>query len=177
MCPRYADAAASTKIRGSSHKKDLAPGESVFSVMFQYGSSGDGYWTYDHMVIQLEDCVDVLDALLSIPASGVEQHHDAFVESLTCPRRLKRKFKYIFLTDHSCGHDRKRPDGLDVTSLRKAPSASAKVMRDVVITNKNGVLSEDFDHPLKLKVEMVQTLVFREQDNYGGPETGPFWWS
>ena len=145
--------------------------------MFQCKLSGDRYWTYDHMVIQLEDCVDVLDALLSSPASGMEQHHDVFIESLTCLRRLKRTFDYIFLADHSCGHDHKRLDGLGVASLQKAPSASAKVIRDVVITNKNGVLSEDFDHPLKLKVEMVQTLVFREQDNYGGPETGPFWWS
>jgi hypothetical protein len=39
------------------------------------------------MVLQMEDCVDVVTVLYP-------------------------EYDFIFLFDHSCGHDRKRPDGL-----------------------------------------------------------------
>ena len=50
-------------------------------------------------------------------------------------------------------------------------------MRDVQIKNEIGVLSDDFDHSLKLKVGMIQKLVFGGLDIFGNPETGSFWWS
>ena len=88
-----------------------------------------------------------------------------------------RKFEYLFLTDHSCGHDRKRPDGLDVTSLRKGPTSAVKKMRDVQITDGIGIISNNYNHPKKLKVGDIQKLVFGELGNNGNPETGPFNWT
>ena len=29
----------------------------------EYGSNYDGYWTYDHMILQFEDIIDVLQYL------------------------------------------------------------------------------------------------------------------
>jgi hypothetical protein len=34
---------------------------SPFVCTFEYGADSEGYWNYNHMVIQLEDCVDVLN--------------------------------------------------------------------------------------------------------------------
>jgi hypothetical protein len=46
------------------------------------------------MVLQFEDCVDVVKVLYP-------------------------EYDNMFLFYHSCGHDRKRPDGLCVNSMRK----------------------------------------------------------
>ena len=70
--------------------------------------------------------VDVLDALFSVQWDRCESPHNVFVKSVSQPKALVRKFEYLFLTDRSCGHDRKRPDGLDVMSLRKGPTSAAK---------------------------------------------------
>ena len=165
-------------MRGGALKKDMTKDDdSPFSVLFEYGANGDGYWTYDHMVLQLEDVVDVLDALFSVPWDGRESPHNVFVKSEIRPKTLVRKYEYLFLTDHSCGHDRKRPDGLDVTSLRKGPTSAAKKMRDVQITNGIGIISGKSNHPMKLKVGDTQKLVFGDVDNFGNPETGPFYWT
>jgi len=55
----------------------------------QYGTSSEGYWNYDHMVLQLEDCDDVI-------------------------MYLYPEYDYIFFFDHSSGHDKQREDGLNV---------------------------------------------------------------
>jgi hypothetical protein len=57
------------------------------------------------MVLQFEDCVDVRMVLYP-------------------------KNEYMFLFDHSCGHDRKRPDGLCVHSMRKGFGGKQSVMRE-----------------------------------------------
>ena len=44
-------------------KPDLV--STPFLVLFDYGKNTEGYWTYGYMVLQLEDCHDVLDALYS----------------------------------------------------------------------------------------------------------------
>jgi hypothetical protein len=53
-----------------------------------------GHCRHDHMVLQFEDCIDIVNT--SSP-----------------------EFDCVFLFDHSCGHDRQRPDGLTVTGLSK----------------------------------------------------------
>ena len=67
--------------------------KTAFLETFDYGKSADGYWTYDRMVLQLEDCHDVLDALYSQQATGSpEQRHmtvvpntrDEFVRMYDC---------------------------------------------------------------------------------------------
>ena len=111
------------------------------------------------MILQLEDVVDCLDALHSTPWNRIESPHNVFVKSPSHPETLLRKYEYVFLTDHSCGHDGKRADGLDVGGLKKGPTSASRSMRDVQITNEIGVLSEDFDHSFKLKVRVMQKLV------------------
>jgi hypothetical protein len=71
--------------KGTALKKDLK--HSPFVVEFEYGANNEGYWSYEHMVLQLEDCVD-------------------------CLQVLAPQFDYLFLFDHSCGHDKQREDGL-----------------------------------------------------------------
>ena len=88
---------------GTATKQPLET--SPFIVEFEYGANAEGYWTYDHMVLQFEDCVDVLMVL--------------YPEN-----------EYMFLFDHSCGHDRKRPDGLCVNSMRKGFGGKQSVMRE-----------------------------------------------
>ena len=110
------------------------------------------------MVLQLEDVMDVLDALFSEPFDGDESPHTRFVPNSAQAKARVRKFEYLFLTDHSCGHDRKREDGLDTSGLRKTHTAAAPKMRDVEITNDVGVLSNDFTHTVKLNVGDVQNI-------------------
>ena len=57
----YVDRESAELKRGNALKQELK--ESPFSRKLEYGSSKDGYWSYEDMVIQLEDCVDVLKAL------------------------------------------------------------------------------------------------------------------
>ena len=56
-----------------------------------YGYGKDGYWTYRHMVLQIEDCVD-------------------------CLVLLYPEFDYEFEISHSSGHNMERSDGLSTTS-------------------------------------------------------------
>ena len=89
----YRDKDAATYIHGKAEKRPLD--STPFYRELQYGSNLDGYWCYEHMVLQLEDCIDVLQAI----------HGELY--------------EYVFLFDHSCGHDRKRADGLDARLIRK----------------------------------------------------------
>ena len=56
-------------------EQPLEKGKSPFNVIFEYGANSDGYWTYDHMILQLEDIVDVLDALYLVPCDGIDSDH------------------------------------------------------------------------------------------------------
>jgi hypothetical protein len=99
----YSDMLATMEKRGTATKQPSEP--SPFIVEFKYGANAEGYWTYDHMVLQFEDCVDVLMVL--------------YPEN-----------EYMFHFDHSCDHDRKRPDGLCVNSMRKRFGGKQSVMRE-----------------------------------------------
>ena len=90
---------------------------------FEYGADNDGYRNYNHMVLQLEDCVDVL------------QH-------------LFPQYEYLFLFDHSSGHDKQREDGLNVKKMWNQTNKQS--------TNNNGMVQKvqskkEFyrDHPKK----------------------------
>jgi hypothetical protein len=56
---------------------------------FEYGADSDGYWNYNHMVLQLEDCVNVI-------------------------MHLYPEYEYLFLFDHSSCHDKQTEDGLNI---------------------------------------------------------------
>ena len=168
--PNYNDGDAAKAVNGNSKgKPDLKT--SPFLVLFDYGKNAEGYWNYNRMVLQLEDTVDVMDALFSLKADGSEsQRHMTIVPKTVEPNSLVRMFDYCDLFDNSCGHDKKRPDGLDITGLRKGPTDAARKMRDSKIEKEEGYLGP-FNPPNKLKVGDVQHMVFSESDE------GPAFWS
>ena len=55
---KYSDQAAAEKIFGTAIKKPLE--STPFVRKLDYGANYDGYWTYEHMVCQIEDVIDVL---------------------------------------------------------------------------------------------------------------------
>jgi len=55
------DKTAALSKKGSAIKGKLTI--SPFMKEFEYGSTGEGYWCYEHMVLQLKDCVNVLKVL------------------------------------------------------------------------------------------------------------------
>mmetsp|Transcript_24742 Transcript_24742/g.40115 ORF Transcript_24742/g.40115 Transcript_24742/m.40115 type:complete len:503 (+) Transcript_24742:505-2013(+) len=178
---RYSDEAAAIKVNGSATKKDLTKDSVInrlFIFVFDYGNNAEGYWTYDRMIIQLEDCLDALDALYSSRPEDVDvqqQRHMTRVPNTTTV--LFRHYDYAFGFDHSQGHDRKRPDALDSNDLRKGPSSTARHMRPSKIVSEDQLCNWYPDHPLKLKVGDTQKMQFEETDNWGNLEKGPEEWS
>jgi hypothetical protein len=71
---------AAMAIHGQPMKEDL---KKPFVVYFELGANNEGYWTYNHMSIQLEDCIDCLKV--------VYPHFD---------------FAFLFV-NHSQGHPKK----------------------------------------------------------------------
>ena len=59
---KYCNSKAAIKLHGTDVKKDLT--SLPFVVEFEYGASNEGYWRYEHMVCQMEDCRDVLAVLM-----------------------------------------------------------------------------------------------------------------
>ena len=57
------------------------------------------------MVLQLEDCVD-------------------------CLKVLYPEIDFLFMLDHSCGHDRQREDGLNVENMNKSYGGNKPKLRD-----------------------------------------------
>jgi len=114
---------------------------SPFIVEFDYGANNEGYWSYDHMVLQLEDCVD-------------------------CLKVLAPQFDYLFLFDHSCGHDKQREDGLNVENMSKIFGGKQARLHDSLIKDNEGYLGL---FPKTLQPGDIQSMVFQHDD----PE--PFW--
>jgi hypothetical protein len=89
---KYSDEDVAKKIQGNSSKAPLT--KSPFLVKFEYVANNQGYWDYNHMIIQFEDCIDVVKTLHS-------------------------KFDFMFLSNHSCGHGCQQPDGLSISNINK----------------------------------------------------------
>jgi hypothetical protein len=134
---KYSDEDAAKKVRGNSSKAPLT--ESPFVVEFEYGANNQGYWDYDHMIIQFEDCIDVV-------------------------KTLHPEIDFIFLFDHSCGHDRQRPDGLSVPKINKTYGGAQPKMR------KSKMETEEFLGPFPAMLQMgdYQHMVYQDGD------VGPF---
>ena len=127
--------------RGNSKKAPLTL--SPFVIEFEYGANGDGYWVYEHMVLQVEDCVDCLTVLYP--------EHD-----------------FLFMLDHSCGHDRQREDGLNAENMNKSYGGNKPKLRDTLISQEHGYLGP---YPRQLQPGDTQKMVFLPSDE------GPFWMS
>lgn len=137
----YADTDAAKFIMNTDQKKPLTLETNPFCLEFEYGATAEGYWTYDRMVLQLEDCADVL-------------------------KSLHPEFDFVFLFDHSCGHDRGRDDGLNVSKMRSGYGGAQRTMHSTEIKAEKGYLGK---YQRTLEVGDVQHMVFREGDD------GPFW--
>jgi len=110
---KYKDEEAAISRLGTAYKKDLL--KSPFIKEFEYGASNEGYWCYDHMVLHFEDVVD-------------------------CLITLYPQYDYLFLFDHSCGHDKQREDGLNVQKMSKLYGGKQPIMRNTVLTKEEGFL-------------------------------------
>jgi hypothetical protein len=75
----YSDVKAAKKIKGDTSLEATLT-RSPFVFEFEYGANNQGYWDYDHIIIQLADCIDVV-------------------------KTLHTEFDYLFLFDHRCGHN------------------------------------------------------------------------
>ncbi len=85
---KYGDEDAAIYLLGSADKKDLI--SLPFIRYLEYGKGKDGYWSYNHMVLQLQDCTDVFKALYP-------------------------QFDIVNELDHSSEHDKEKADGLTMT--------------------------------------------------------------
>ena len=86
---QYTDTIVASNIPNHTNKQPITPQESPFNKSFKYSTSTEGYCTYECMVLQVEDCRDVLIA-------------------------LHPKFDIIFLFNDYCGQNRGGEDGLNV---------------------------------------------------------------
>jgi hypothetical protein len=139
---QYKDVKAANEAGGCTDgfKKPLT--ESPFVRQFEYGANSDGYWSYNHMVLQLEDCVDVLNHLYG------------------------SDYDYLFLFDHSSGHDKQQENGLNANKMTKNYGGAQRAMRSTHIAQEQGYLGP---FSRTLRVGDIQHMVFQEY------EAGPFW--
>ena len=140
---KYADQEAAIEILGGPEKKPLTKAKSPFLHFFEYGENREGYWNYSNMVIQFEDAVDILQV-------------------------MHPTFDFIFLFDHSSGHAKQRPDGLNHHRMNRTFGGKAHRMRDTIIEREDGYLG---NFSRVLEPGDTQSLVFKESD------PGPFWLS
>jgi hypothetical protein len=139
----YVDEVAAIEVFGRKEKAELK--DSPFTQKFEYGINSDRFWNYHHMVVQFEDVTDVLKALF----------HD--------------QFDFLFFFNHSSGHDKLRPNGLNSNTMNKNYGGDQNNMRDSKIKNKSYL--DPFHHPQKLRVGQTQSMQFALDDN------GPFYLS
>lgn len=130
----YVDLDAALAIHGQVAKKDLE--ESPFVVSFELGANKEGYWTYNHMSLQFEDCVD-------------------------CLKVIYPQFDFVFLFDHSQGHAKKLTGGLDAYSMNKGYGGAQPMMRESQIKEEDGYLGI---HSRTLNVGDTQSFVFSSDD-------------
>ena len=133
--------AAKVVYHGTIQKKPLT--NSPFTRNFDYGANREGYWSYDHLVIQLEDCLDILKVI----------NGDTY--------------DYVFYFDHSTGHDRMRPDGLNASNMNKGYGGSQASLHDSMIESEEYLGKYEVEG--KLKIGDIQYFTFKESD------IGPYW--
>ena len=103
----------------NSNTKKMPLTESPFIHAFEFG--GDkGYWTGNHMILQVEDCIDCLRVLFA------------------------DQYDYTFLFDHSSGHAKKRVGGLSVSAMNKG--FGGEKLRRTLIENWSIPLRDKPEH-------------------------------
>jgi hypothetical protein len=74
---KYEDTESATAKKGNTVKAPLT--KSLFMIEFKYGVNAQGYWSYEYMVMQLEDYID-------------------------CLKVVYPEIDLVSLLDHLCGH-------------------------------------------------------------------------
>ena len=108
----YEDVNAALKLFGTAKKSSLTESDNPFVREVSYGANKDGYWSYEHLIVQLEDCMDVVMALFS--------------EDL---------YEIQFLVDHLCGHDRQREDGLNIRNMNREYGGKQRKMHSSTMSD------------------------------------------
>ena len=140
---KYLDEVAAQAVHGTSDKKDLT--DDPFVRLFEFGGA-NGYWTGNHVLVQIEDCVDLLRV----------KYGDAY--------------DYRFILDSSSGHVKKRTGGLDATKMTKLWGGFKP--RNTLIEDSSYLgRFHNPDNPRMVKVGKEQTLVYTSKDNL---QNGPF---
>ena len=132
----------------NSNTKKMPLTESPFIHAFEFG--GDkGYWTGNHMILQVEDCIDCLRVLFA------------------------DQYDYTFLFDHSSGHAKKRVGGLSVSAMNKG--FGGEKLRRTLIEKKEGYLGpfHCVTNPNMVQVGEEQQLVYPDEEDVT-PDDGPF---
>ena len=131
---KYTDEAAAMDVMNCTDKKEII--ESPFVKYFEIGANNEGYWGYNHMVLQLEDCVD-------------------------CLKVVYPHLEFVFLFDHSSGHSKKRRGGLDAGQMNSGFGGSQPTMRNSKILHVDGFLGPNDSI---LSVDMEQSMMFLPSD-------------
>ena len=137
---KYINEESAINKNGSNMKRQLLT--SPFVRQLEYGANKEGYWDFDCMALQLEDCID-------------------------CMKVIHPNLEFVFLLDHSNGHDKIRPDGLNAKKVRKNYGGKQPKMRES--TMKDETYFGIYDRILN--VGDIQQMVYREND------IGPFYLS
>ncbi len=139
----YQDTDAAKVVFGGNclFKKKFTIDDNPFVRSFEYGANKDGYWTYDHLIVQLEDVMDIL-----------------------CTLYDSEKYEFQFLVDHSCGHDRQRPDGLNIFEMNSFYGGKQRRVHNSTMVE--GCLGTN--DPI-LKLGDTQSMIFT------GADDGPFY--
>lgn len=136
----YIDKEAARTILGSDDKNrnEIKAGrDTPFLQYLLIGKSNEGYWSSAHMAVQFEDVVDCCKAL----------YGDAI--------------DFLFLFDHSCGHDRRPPGALDAKAMNASYGGNQPVFNPSKIEAHEGYLGNFY--PL-LRPGDMQSFVFGPED-------------
>ena len=141
----YFDTVAANEVNGTALKSALTT--SPLICLFAFGGR-NGYWTGNHMILQMEDCIDCLKVILD------------------------ERYEFAFLFDHSSGHAKKRSGGLDVKSMNKG--FGGELLRDSKIEEHDGYIGPFHDplNPRMIAVGQEQTFVYSSPKDIAN---GPFY--
>ena len=117
----YIDKEVASEVLNTHDKKSLS--KTPFIKRFEFGFSADGYWTYNNMVIQFKDVIDVIMSLFP-------------------------QFDVVEVFDHSSGHAKKQIDVLYNGNINKYHGGSQPIINDSVIMSVDGYLGP-YDYMLK----------------------------
>ena len=133
---QYSDAEAAIEKKGTTFKAALQ--KSPFVCELEYGINNKGYWTYENMVLQLEDCINVL--------------------KITHP-----EFDFVYLFDHSNGHNRMRPNGLNINKINVRFAGKQPKMRSSKVETE--IFGPFHTANYALQPGMIQHMQFSEVDD------------